>query len=91
MVNLNTGLKKEDGIPFGIPPSIYSLTVVRELDSEFVKSCCFQHKCRKVINKRIPIKVETLDDVFGEDACFDFIKMDIHGVEWDVLNSMSDG
>lgn len=56
-----------------------------------MKSCCFQHKCRKVINKRIPIKVETLDDVFGEDACFDFIKMDIHGVEWDVLNSMSDG
>ncbi len=68
-----------------------SSSSIRELDSEFVESCRFQHKCRKVINKRIPIKVKTLDDVFDEDACFDFIKMDIHGVEWDVLNSMSDG
>jgi len=68
-----------------------SSSSIRELDLEFVESCCFQHSCRKVTNKRIPIKVKTLDDIFGKDTQFDFIKMDIHGVEWDVLNSMSDG
>ena len=68
-----------------------SSSSIRELDLEFVESCCFQHKCRIVTGKKIPVKVETLDGIFGEDTCFDFIKMDIHGVEWDVVNSMSDG
>ena len=68
-----------------------SSSSIRELDLEFVESCCLQHSCRKVTNKRIPIKVKTLDDISGKDTQFDFIKMDIHGVEWDALNSMSDG
>ena len=64
---------------------------IKELDLEFVEFCCFQHRCRVVTGKKIPIKVETLDDIFGKGTQFDFIRVDIYGVEWDVLNSMSDG
>ena len=40
--------------------------------------------------KRVPVPVKTLDDLLGEDKAFDFIKLDIHGVEYEVLSSMSD-
>lgn len=40
--------------------------------------------------KRVPVQVKTLDDLLGEDKAFDFIKLDIHGVEYEVLASMSD-
>ena len=40
--------------------------------------------------KRVPVQVKTLDDLLGEDKAFDFIKLDIHGVEYEVLSSMSD-
>ena len=40
--------------------------------------------------KRVPIQVKLLDDLLGEDKAFDFIKLDIHGVEYEVLSSMSD-
>ena len=40
--------------------------------------------------KRVPVQVKTLDDLLGGDKVFDFIKIDIHGVEYEVLASMSD-
>ena len=40
--------------------------------------------------KRVPVQVKTLDDLLGDDKVFDFIKIDIHGVEYEVLASMSD-
>ena len=40
--------------------------------------------------KRVPVRVKTLDDLLGDDKAFDFIKLDIHGVEYEVLASMSD-
>ena len=40
--------------------------------------------------KRVPVQVKTLDDLLGDDKVFDFIKIDIHGVECEVLASMSD-
>jgi len=40
--------------------------------------------------KRVPVQVKTLDDLLGDDKAFDFIKIDIHGVEREVLASMSD-
>ena len=40
--------------------------------------------------KRVPVQVKTLDDLLGDDKTFDFIKIDIHGVECEVLASMSD-
>ena len=40
--------------------------------------------------RRVPIQVKTPDDLLGDDKVFDFIKTDIHGVEYEVLASMSD-
>ena len=40
--------------------------------------------------RRVPIQVKTPDDLLGDDKVFDFIKIDIHGVECEVLASMSD-
>ena len=40
--------------------------------------------------RRVPFQVKTPDDLLGDDKAFDFIKIDIHGVECEVLASMSD-
>ena len=45
--------------------------------------------CRDT-GRRVPVPVKTLDDLLRDDKTFDFIKIDIHGVECEVLSSMSD-
>ena len=51
---------------------------------------CGFNEFRVGSERGVPVRVKTPDDLLGEDKHFDFIKIDIHGVEYEVLSSMSD-
>ena len=48
-----------------------------------------RHSIRVV--KSVPIKVKRLQEVVGTDCPYDFLKLNIEGIEWDILNSLDDG
>lgn len=67
-----------------------SCSSIKRVDEALFDDYGFHMDLYRDTGKRVPVQVKTPDVLLGDDKAFDFIKIDIHGVEYEVLASMSD-